>query len=344
MAKGKTKNKIITLPRLIILALLLMLLLMGTWIFLRNTLVKGLITNIASLESQGYEISHGGLTVEGFPLSLNASSRDILVRAPISSMPDPTKSWSVKMDNVNVQSATVTPLSWDISHSGQMRIDMRGQAGERYMFDVTPADIEARAAVSARGTLKSARFDMARAQLDSLVGTPPVISKIEYLDGDIKVEDTIARITLHAEDLRLSPKIPSVLDNILGRKLALAELNANIDNWPLMEASGGDAWKAAGGRISSEHWAVLWGKADMTGSFDISFKNGKPEGKIQIRIKDPKPLINKITATGLIPAQYSSTINTLINLQETEDDGRKAVNLTIKSGTVKMGFITLFEF
>ncbi len=344
MRKTMTKNKIITWPRLIILALLLMLLLMGAWIFLRNTLVKGLISNIANLESQGYEIGHGGLTVEGFPLSLRAASRDISVRAPISNMPDPAKNWSVKMDKVSVQSATITPLSWDISHSGQMRIDMRGQDGERYMFDIAPADIEARAIITTRGTLKSARFDMGRTQLDSLVGTPPIISKIGYLDGEIKVADTVARAALHAEDLRLSPKIPSMLDTILGRKLALVKLNANIDNWPLLEANGGDAWIAANGRISSEHWAILWGNADMTGSFDLTFKNEKPEGTIQIRIKNPKPLIDKIAAAGLIPEKYAGTINTLIALKETEDDGRKAVNLTIKGGTVKMGFITLFEF
>jgi len=322
----------------------MVLMTMGLWIFLRGALVKGLIGGIENMESQGYEVSHGGLTVEGFPFSLRAASTDISVRAPRSNVPDPSKNWSVKADNLQINSATLTPLSWNLSHTGPMRIDMHGPDGERYWFEVAPADIEARAAITMGSTLKSARFDMSRAQIDSLVGTPPIISKVEYVDGDIKVAGEIARITLHAEDVRLSPKIPGILDNILGRKLALAEVNANIDNWPLLETGGAVAWQTAGGRIHSEHFAVLWGSADIIGSFDITYKNGKPEGTMQIRIKKPKPLVGKIFEFIPETKQYAQPINAYIDLKETESDGRKVIDLTIKDGAVKMGFIPLFEF
>lgn len=342
---AKARKRVITIPRLIILALVLLLLTMGIWIFLRGALVKGLIGGITNLENQGYEITHGGLTVEGFPFKLSAASKDIFIRAPRSNAPDPAKNWSVKAANLQISSATLTPLSWKLSHTGPMRIDMRGRNGERYWFEIVPADIKARAVVSTRGTLKSARFDMVRAQLDSLVGTPPIISKIDYLDGRIKVANDIAQTSLHAEDLRLSPKIPVVLDNILGRKLALVEVNTNIDNWTLLETGGAEAWQAAGGHIKSEHWAVLWGAADMTGTFDISFKNAKPEGKIQIRIKNPEPLVGKIFQFFPEAKQYAQPVNAFISLKDTEDDGRKTINLTLKDGRVKMGFIPLpFEF
>ncbi len=340
----KTENRLITIPRLIILALLLLVMTMGLWIFLRGALVKSLIGGIANLETQGYEVTHGGLTIEGFPFSISAVSQDISVRAPRSSTPSPVQNWSIKTGNLQMRSATLTPLSWDIRHTGQMRIDMHGRAGERYWFEIAPTNIEARAVASLRGTLKSARFDMGRAQLNSLVGTPPIISKIEHLDGNIKVTDAVANIALRAKDLRLSPKIPAIIDNILGRKLSLIELNANIDNWPLLEASGAQAWQTAAGRIKAEHWAVLWGNADMVGNFDLTFKNGKPEGTIQIRIKNAKSLIDNITAAGLIPAQYTGTINSLITMRETDEEGRKTIDLTIKNGTVKMGFIPIFEF
>ncbi len=340
---SKTRKKLITIPRLIILALVLMLLLMGAWIGLRSLLVKGLITGIEDMESQGYEVSHGGLSVAGFPFSLNASTDKISVRAPTSDMPDPAKNWSITTDKLDLHSATLTPLSWDIRHTGKMRIDMRGPDGERYMFDLTPASINANAAVSLSGSLKSAQFDMGTASLESLVGTPPIVSKIGDLNADIKVSDNVGHIKVQAKDLRLSPKIPGILDSVLGRKIPLVEMNVDVDNWALLEIEGAEAWMAAGGRMRTDHWAVNWGRADIIGDFNIVFKDGIPEGKIGIRIKKPKPLLAKAVEAGLVPENYLKTVNGLISLSETDAEGRKSIDLTIKEGVVKMGFIPLFE-
>ena len=341
---ARARKKIITIPRLIILALIVMLVTMGMWIFLRSVLVKGLITGIGNLENQGYEIAHGGLTVSGFPFSIDASTNEISVRAPVSPRPDPSKNWSVRTDKLDLNSFVFTPLSWNLQHKGQMRIDMRGPDGERYMFDVAPANVKADIAVSITGTLKSAHLDMGTANFDGLVGTPPVISKINGLTSEIKVTDNTGHIRMQAEGLRLSPKIPGMLDNILGRKLTLVELNADIGNWALLETSDAATWMASGGHIRSKHWVVNWGQADIIGDFDITFNDGLPQGKIGIRIKNPKPLLAKVVEAGLIPEKYLGTVNGLISLSESDDDGRKSIDLTIKDGVVKMGFITLFEF
>ena len=343
-SKPIKNKKLITIPRLIILALLAMLIIMGIWIFLRSALVKGLIDGIENLESQGYEISHGGLTVEGFPLSLNASSENVSVRAPTSQVPDPAKNWSIKTDRLSLHSATLTPLSWDIRHSGQMRIDMRGARGERYMFDLAPANLDARAVASLDGTLKSAHMTIGGAELDSLVGTPPVIAKFGGANADINIKEGVGHIMAQAEDMRLSPKIPNILDNVLGRKIALAQINANVTNWILLETRGVNVWRAADSHITSDYWAVNWGSADIIGDFDIRFKNTLPNGVITIRIKNPKPLIARLVDTGLVPEKYAATLNGLLAFSETDDDGRKAIKLTVKDGVVKAGFIPLFEF
>ncbi|MCF6275327.1 MAG: DUF2125 domain-containing protein [Robiginitomaculum sp.] len=337
-------KKLITWPRMVILCLLVIVAIMGAWIFIRGVMVKNLIGGIANLENQNYEIGHGGLNVAGFPFILDASTSNVSIRAPLSDTPDPTKNWSIKSDGLRIHSATLTPLSWNIEHRGQMRIDMRGKNGERYMFDIAPANINAHIVVNTAGKLKTARLNMERAQLDSLVGTPPLISQLGALGADIKISDDIGRVSATGQNFRLSPKIPNILDNILGRKLALVELDADITNWSILETGDTNAWLAANSRLNSEHWAIKWGDADIIGNFNLMFKNGLPEGKIHIRIKKPKPLIQKIIESNPDFEQYAVQANMLISLKETEADGRKSVDITIKNGEVKMGFIPLFKF
>jgi len=342
--KPLTANKLVTMPRLVIFCLLVLVLIMGAWVYLRNGVVNSLIISTANLESQNYQIGHDGLSISGFPFSVNAALGGASLRAPISATPDPTKNWSIKTDSLRLQSATLTPLSWNIEHRGQMRIDMRGRAGERYTFDITPATVDGRVVYSMTGVLKAAQIDIDHAQLDSLVGTPPIISQFDQFAADIKVMDNSGRVTLSGTDVRLSPRIPSPLDKIAGRKLALIELNANIENWALLETQGAAQWMTAKSRVNSEHWAVQWGLVDMIGDFDITFNNGLPEGVIQIRIKNPNLLLDKLIDNKLIPEQYAGTVRTLVALQKPQADGRKPVEITIKDGVVKTGFIPIYKF
>ncbi|MBL4854628.1 MAG: DUF2125 domain-containing protein [Robiginitomaculum sp.] len=340
----KAKKKLITIPRLIILALLILVMIMGAWLGIRTLLVNALVGNIKALEIEGYEVGHGGLTMAGFPFTVIASSTNISVRAPSSVLPDPVKNWSIKADRLKLRSPTISPLSWDLQHSGNLRIDMRGPQGERYMFDIAPANIDARAAVSMKGSLKSATFTMSRAQIDALIGTPPVVTMLDNLSAEIKVSANTAKLSLHSNDIRLSPKIPGPLDNILGRKLELVELNADLENWSQLEQGGAQNWIENGGRVRADHWAMLWGPADMVGDFDISFKNGLPEGVINIRIKKPGSLIDTITDTGLIEKKQARQAKGFLSLIETGEDNRKSIQITIKDGIVKYGFVPLYEF
>jgi len=341
---ARAKQKRITIPRLIILALLILVMIMGAWLGIRTLLVNALVGSIKTLETEGYEIGHSGLIMAGFPFTVIASSADISVRAPTSVLPDPAKNWSVKTNRLELRSLTISPLSWDLQHSGNLRIDMRGPQGERYMFDIAPANIDASTAMSMKGQLKSAKLEIGRAQIDALIGTPPIITMLDSLHADIKVSANTAILSLRSNNIRLSPKIPGPLDNVLGRKLELAELNATLENWILLEQGGGQNWIDNGGRVRANHWAALWGPLDMVGDFDIGFKNGLPEGVINIRIKKPKSLIDRLSAAGLIEESQTRQAKGFLSLIETSDDNRKPIQITIKNGVVKYGFIPLYTF
>jgi len=341
---SNTKKPLITIPRLILLALLVIAIIIGGWLALRTVMVNVIMNNIKTLEAEGYEVGHAGLTMAGFPFSVIANSEAVLIRAPTSAVPDPTKNWAVKLDAVELRSPILSPLSWDIRHRGKIGIDMHDARGVRYIFDMTPANIDASAAMSLGGRLKHANLKIDQARFVAPTGNPPIIAMFGGLRANIKISENTAKLSMGSGDIRLSQKLPRLIGETLGRELALIELNANLENWALLEQYGAQNWMEGGGRIHAEHWAVLWGPADMVGDFNISFKNGLPEGVINIRIKRPKNLLNRLSDTGLVPAQQAFQIKGFLSLIKTSDDDRKPVQITIKDGIVKYGFIPLYKF
>ena len=338
---SKTKKRLLTWPRLIIVGLVLFLCLMGLWFFLRDTLVKGLVQGIQTLESEGYQIGHGGLNVSGFPLSLTAHSQTISIKAPSGDPQDLSKNWAIKADQVDIKTKTLYPLAWSVEHSGNMRIDMRGPRGERYMFDIMPANIDAQITASIKGHLKSARLDIGRTQLDALIGTPPILSKMQGLKARIEIEGNIGEFSLDVNNLLLSPKLPGAVEGVLGRKVSRLAIHGNLDNWSTLEREGVEVWSKKGGHLKATDWQVLWGSADMIGDFDFVFKNGLPEGILHIRMKKADELVDKITRARPEEGIDSQKIKGFLSLIKPDADGRQSVELTVRDGVLRYGFIPL---
>ncbi len=337
-------NKLITIPRLIIFGLLILVLIMCAWVYLRNVLANNLVANITSLESQNYQIGHDGLKVSGFPFIVDAKLGDASVRGPISNTSDLVKNWSVKSGDIRVYSSTFTPLSWQFEHRGKMRIDLRGYSGERFTFDVVPATIDGQVSFSIAGGLKSAQIDIAQAKFKPLANTAPIISQFEKIFADIDVLNNIGRVNISGANIALSEDIPKILANIVGDNLTAIELNTKIDNWALLEVNGIETWLTADSRLSSDYLALKWGLVDIVGDFDITFKNRLPEGIIHIRIKEPEQLLQNLIANQLVREPYIDMAKMLIAVYPTQPDGRKYFEITIKDGVVKTGIIPIYKF
>jgi len=168
-------KKIFSIPGLIILVLILGVAYIGLWMALRSTAVSGITDYIAELESEGYRVEHGGLAIDGFPFAIDARSPNVVIRTTPNSTASANGNWSIETDEVDMYSSTLTPMSWSIGHRGELGVDMRPNGGTRYMFDISPANIDSDVAYSLSGNLKSLRAKMSRAQLNPLLGAEPAI-------------------------------------------------------------------------------------------------------------------------------------------------------------------------
>jgi len=338
------RKKLITLPRLIILGIIVMIIIIGVWLALRAALVKGMTTGIATMETQGYQIGHGGLSVTGFPFTLNATTDKLSIRAPLSQDLDPSKNWSLGAAQLRLKSATLTPLSWSLNHRGNMRVDLRAQSGERYMFDIDPANIDARLAVTVGGKLKFAEIKTDRIQLNPLLGTPPPLLSAEGLSARFKRSGKTGNVRIRGRDLVISELALGNMNDILGRNLSAAELDLRIENWADLERKSSDIWMQNGGRLTSEHWALSWGQLDFIGDFDIGFKDGLPEGVIHVRIKNTAALLDTLIERELVPKAFTNQARKLVASLKTGDDDRNPLEFSIRNGQINYGFIPLYKF
>lgn len=338
------RKKLFTIPRAIILFLLIIVSIMGVWLGLRTLIVKAMATSISNLEQQGFEIGHGGLSVTGFPFTVDARTQNVTISAPTSNEISPYTNWSVKSEELDLYSSTLTPLSWSALHTGDIRVDMRGLEGERYMFDISPATIDAQAAVRLSGQLKSLMIKMARARFNSVVGSVPPILEMEGARMDVYVKDNQATLDIVAKNFVLSDHTLGPAALILGPTIERIEIDAEIENWQILEQGGTVEWMNSPARVQSENWRAQWGSADMIGSFDIGFSDGKPEGVIRIKVKNVSPLLEKMALAGYISPVMTNQIKTFVAGIDSDKDSRKLIELTIRNGIVKYGFITLYEF
>lgn len=338
------KKKFFRPARLIIWALIAMVSLFGLWLFMRAAIVKGMTVGIQKAEVQGYQIGHGGLDISGFPFKVIAHSNAVSVRAPTSTHNDSNKNWAITLDQITAESATLTPLSWAVNHRGTARVDMRSPLGARYMFDIAPAKINTDMSMGIGGTLKSAHIDMAPTRINSLLGSSLPVLSLGHARADLSTLETQAHVTVTANDIVVSDRGLGILKSVLGQNLERIELEAIIYDWPVLEKQGAEYWRKNGGRIDAQSWALQWGKIDVTGDFDIVFKDNIPTGLLHLRIKDIGPLLETLTQNGLIDPTLARQAQMLMNALQTDEDGRTKIELTLRNNQLKYGFLTLARF
>ena len=339
-----SKKKLITIPRIIILLLIVFLAIAGSWLGLRSLVASSMTNSIAELEQEGYEIGHGGLSVSGFPFVVDARTQNVSIAAPSSFEVDPSKNWTIKMDEVDVYTSTFTPLSWSALHSGEMRVDMRGLDGERYMFDVSPAEISADIAYSLSGAIKHFHANINRSRINSLVGSEPPVLALGGMRADLNVKAGQGQFDVLVKDVVLTEKYLGVAYNVLGKELSRVSINTGIENWQMLEMGDTAAWLDSPSRIKCDDWQVLWGDADFVGDFDIGFVNGLPDGVVRFRVKNSTQLLGKLINADLIPGPTLVQLGAYLNGLEADADGRKQIEITIRNGVVKYGFVTLYKF
>jgi len=92
---------------------------------------------------------------------------------------------------------------------------------------------------------------------------------------------------------------------------------------------------------SSDDFALLWGKADLGGNFNLSRSPSGLSGKISLNVNKEQALISDLTSKGILSPGESMIAGLMIgNLPKTED-GRRQITLAVVNNVVSLGPIKL---
>jgi hypothetical protein len=331
------------LRRFCIFIALVFALLCVLWAGLRYVIIDQLDSGINTLEQQGYQVTHDGIEVNGFPLKLNTHSQNISIQAPQGTYSDPNKNWALELENINVQSATYMPLRWSLQHTGKMVVDYRDLINQQHIYELSPAPLAASVTVGLTGIIKHARYDMDQTDIYTRLGPPLPVSKINHLEGQLDVKSNQGFIDIKGKDILLRDGLLSTATPVFGNVISQIDIKASLDNWKTLQEQGAEMWAQEGGRIHAQYWKIKWGKVDLEGDFDLTNIKGYPEGNISIKIKDISLLMVSLSDAGLIPSEYSTQITTMLKVIKKDENDRQLIDITIKDGVVKYGFITLFK-
>ena len=305
----------------------------GFWFYQADRVEDIIDAGVAALKARGWEASHGGLRVSGFPYRLAAEfTRPALAAA------DGGWRWEG-------EAITVYAEPWNLRHlvatlQGQQVLRM-SRGSEDVVHDI--------AILGARGSVV---FDRAWRPLR---GVAEVSGARGWLHGGERVE---AAKTLLAAQRGEAPAAPAIdlsfrIESMLlpeapqgapGRLVALLAADTVLSRPPPGDLSAAELarWRDDSGALDIRALSVDWGPVSLRGTGRLSLDEAlRPAGEIESRVAGFPELVEALRGQGVIGAETALALTLGIGLlEETPADGgppEVSVPVTLGGGQLSIG-------
>lgn len=314
----------------------------GAWLYAAGLMQDAVERWAADRRAGGWTVSHGPVTVEGFPLALRAR-----IEAPSMAR---NKDGEFRAWDGPTVTASFRP--WDMR-----RIDFSAPGAHR--FRTGPAERRREATMTARraagwasldaaGRLQRLSITLEGAALTPTRGGPETAARTVRLTLVAPRPDRRTRLRLKVEFADID--LPSTLRPALGRRIEKLVLEAVVKgrfpDGPLVAALA--AWRGDGGVIEVERlelaWAALGIDADGTLALDRKLQ---PIGALTARITGFRETVDALVAAGRVRPRQALTAKIVLGvLARTPDDGgppRVTAPLSAQDGALYIGPVRLFR-
>lgn len=309
------------------------------WAAGRTLMLKTWDNEIKSLESQGYDIDHKGLTAGGFPHLF----RSTFIEPDIDSPRSIAKPWSIKADKLALKASTFTPLRWTANHRGEARIDMRGPKGERWLFDVRPMSLDIDTKIKANGTVKSLRADLNRAQIQAVIGTLPPIVGVDTAQLDIRPQEEDMRYELSLTNIFLEKDTLAKWQTAFGPKIGVIDAVILTKRQSSLSKESLESWKN-GENIIGESWRVNWNENIFTGDFDLTLTDTGFDGSLRAEVENLPEIIDQFARAGMFTQQQVSSLKIGARLLPQNANGRQEITFNFRDGYLLLFGQRLYKF
>lgn len=234
------------------------------WFVARGQTANTIHTQIEALEAEGYDVSHRGISMSGFPLYLRGDAADIKITAP-----EERGSWSAQAEGMNIKALALNPMAWAMDITGDVRIDASLPGGERLMMTSSAARLHMDVKAGADKKPKQIDLDIQTYRAQPLIATPPPILAAESFTAQSTFQDLDMVTVWSGEDIRLGAPFWPDAQAIMGNRIQSLGGSCSVSHYELFLARDFEAWERQTGRIICEDVQMDWGGNLMSVDFDL---------------------------------------------------------------------------
>jgi len=303
------------------------------WVFMSGEIRAAADAWIEEQEAQGYDVSHEGLTVSGYPFRFS-----VRAVAPALTAPEAAGGWSIASDRVAASAQFYNLNHWILV------LDGRGELATQ--IDGAPARYQIEAA-SARLSLTGENGANTRigAEAEALTvtaleGPEPAFARIERLAmaGVLSDNDVLRlRVDMTGADTGEGVMPERVLGAFGGRADEI-RLHADVTVWSALAGSGDPlAWTSGGGALEVNQAMLDWGPAQISGSGRLRLDERlSPEGRLSVVVSNPERLAGALVAAGLVNEEQAQALRLAALMAPPRQEGI-ALPLRLQDGAVFLG-------
>ncbi|WP_417452734.1 DUF2125 domain-containing protein [Kiloniella sp.] len=290
--------------------------------------------------SRGFEISHGPLSISGFPFLVRADLKEPRIKSP--------EGWYWQTPHLSAEATPWSPLSMVVDLSA---VHFIGGLPSNH----PPITIESNLAKSTAQLTLEGELLNARLQADKLVVTreshhPLTITTLDTTLGPLKsasAQNPLQEfnILIKAQDINHPELDKTPLKGPISQLNLDGTLYGTVPKAKLKKAL--HIWRDTGGFLSLHDMSLRWGPLLLDARGKIAVDNLlRPSGNLDSRIEGAGAVVKKLEKTGLINKGQSFGIKlSLAALGKTNERGRHEIEvpLIMKDGWLSIGPVTLLK-
>ncbi|MCC5994942.1 MAG: DUF2125 domain-containing protein [Oceanicaulis sp.] len=303
------------------------------WVWMSGQIRAAAWDWIAQQEEIGYEISHQGLQVAGYPFRFSVRALEPALTAPAEA-----GGWQARYHRLaaNAQFYNLNHWILVLDGSGTFAIDIDG-APARYRLDAGAARLSLVANGGATTRLGAEISDLA---LSALEGPEPVFTGMDrlVLDGLAGLDDTLA-VRLEITGAHYGEQaLPEAVARAFGREAGLIRLDARLRAWNALASTADPAsWTRDGGAIEVRQARLEWGAALISGSGELTLDSqARPQGRLSVVVSNPERLASALVTAGLVNEDQGQALRLAALMAPPRQEGI-ALPLRLQDGAVFLG-------
>lgn len=298
------------------------LLFCGYYFALSQGLKNALRDAPAVMAEDGLTLSLPTIKYSGFPL---------MVRADIA---DPQMSGlegSLRAEHVRLWANVFKPTVWTAQTRGDLRVDWRGEADTRYLFDISPSLMQGTFSASITGRLNAARITGLKLSAQPVIGTAPPIRMVDKFIFDIAPSTDGMAFSLAVEDAYLDRESARTWQRAFGPHISQINLNGTASGLRALDDIGILEWKADGG-FDIPNAEIIWGDMFFEPVVKLSLAGPQTSGQVDLHLRDADKLVDALIRADMLTGRAASFAPFALMAAPRDDTGRVVLSLPVENG------------